>query len=352
MGKLSKEVQRVLETDISKAFNFDPGIVPKSVYYPHNIGFPLPALENFVEFAINGQHNGKHEAFLNIMKILEAYSATVVAISFTNNKSFDQFVMDIVCDLTNAKCPADELLIRISKSKFVTMVEKNFHVGKIFASIPFPLTLFGGEVRALALDAGRMVTLFDHIGKACGPRGRETIFEDGRAEGREIIEAIRERLGERSSDRSLVLENAKALFQAAGWGRLSIHESDRTGIERVSVADPPSDSDGGKVFQNSFLQGMVAGMLEPFHKMEKNGDPKLSLIKESYDEEPRILTLHYTDESTINKLSCKSEEQEEKVLEKVEAVIKSLEQINGDEEEGENVKEEEQFVVFPSPARP
>jgi hypothetical protein len=326
LGKLSKEVHDILSSDISKAFNFDPGIAPKSEYYPHNIGFPFPAPRNYVEFAIVGQQNEKQEAFLNIVKILEEYRATVVSLTFANNQSMDQFVMNFVCDLTCAKCPADELLIRISKSKFVTFAEKDFREGKIFDSLSFPLSLFGGDVRALALDTDRVVTLFDHIGRECGQKGRQTLFEEGRVEGREIVEAIKEKLSERTSDKNLVLENVQALFQAAGWGRLSIHKSGSTKIERASIADPPADADGCKVTDNYFLQGMVAGVLEPFHKRESKDDAKLSLVKELYDSERRILTLHYMDKTSIVELSRKSEEQEARVLEKVEEVINSLEQ--------------------------
>jgi hypothetical protein len=330
--KLSKEVHDILSTDISKAFNFEPRIASKPVYYPHNIGFPNPAPPKYVEFAIVGEQNGKHEAFQNIVEILEKYGALVASLTFANDLSMDQFVMNIVCDLSSAKCPPDELLIRISKSKFVTFAEKSSHEGKIFSSLSFPLTVFGGDVRALALDADRMVTLFDLVENECGPKGGEILFEEGRREGREIVEAVRQKLSESQIDKTYLFENVAGLFQAAGWGRLSIHEKDDE--VKVSISDPPSDAGGGRVLGNRFLEGMVAGILEPFHKSVKGGNVKLSLVKELYDAERRILTLHYMDVASIVELSRKNNEQEAKVLEKVEEIIKSLEQSEkGNDEE-------------------
>jgi hypothetical protein len=345
---MSKIVKNVLANDISKAFSFDPGIVPKSVYYPNNIGLPAPAPQNYFELAISGKQNGKREAFPKITKIFEEAGATILSLSFANNQSWDQFIMNVVCDLTNAKCPADELLIRVSKSKHVTIAEKSPQEGKIFGSLSFPLTLFGGEVRTLALDADRMVNLFDHITKECGTKGRETLFEDGRVEGKEIIEAIKEKLGQRSRDKTLVLENARALFQAAGWGRLFIHEDDGSQIYQASVADPPTDADGGKILGNYFLQGMVAGMIEPFIKKE-NGNVKLSIIKEGYDDERRILILHYMENASID-LSPKGKEEEEdkRVLENVKEIIKSLEQ--GNDKKGQQENEEKLRAVLPESA--
>jgi hypothetical protein len=332
-------VEQILAAN-EKAMNFEP----KAVNYPINLGFPAPARPGQYELAIIGHQNEKREAIARLMRIFEASGATVVSITFSNFQSPEQFVMNVVCNLDSEKCPPDELLIRINKSKFVKVAEMSSLEKRIFGRYSFPLTFFG-EVRALAIDADRFVHLFDDITKMFGAPAKTALFENGRAEGGEIVQALMEMLGP-NAKRDLLLENAKALFQTAGWGRLAFY-TEGVDIYKATITEPPSDADEGAILENYFLQGLVAGVLEPFLK----SGVKLSMIREGYDEEKKNLILYYMDKASLKELASDDEKfdnvplpesklanenpskQEESRAEdpavQVDRIIKSIDEIEG-----------------------
>ena len=289
-------VEQILAAN-EKAMNFEP----KSVNYSINLGFPAPAQPDQFELAIIGHQNEKREAIAKLMKIFEASGANIVSITFSNYETTEQFVMNVICDLSSAKCPPDELLIRINKSKFVKVAEMSGLDGRIFGRYSFPLTFFG-EVRALAIDADRFVHLFDDITKTFGAQAKTALFENGRAEGGEIIAVLREMLGEKAK-REALLENAKALFQTAGWGKLFFY-TEGVDIYKATITDPPSDANDEAILENHFLQGLVAGMLEPFLK----SGVKLSIIREGYDDDKKTLILYYMDKTSLKELASEDDE--------------------------------------------
>jgi hypothetical protein len=295
-------IEQVLAAN-EKAMNFEP----KTVNYSINLGFPSPVPAGFFEFAIVGQQDEKREAIPKIMKVFESNAATIVSMTFSNDQSVDQFIMNVVCDLNSAKCPPDELLIRVNKSKFVKVAEMSPLDGRVFGKFSFPLTFFG-EIRALAIDADRFVHLFDEITRIFGVKAKRALFENGRLEGREIIEALKEKLGERSKEKQLLFENAKALFQIAGWGKLFFY-TEGAEIYKVTINDPPSDADGGAMLGNYFLQGLVAGILEPFLR----SGVKLSMIREGYEEEKRDLIMYYMDRASIKEFASEEEKEDDDV---------------------------------------
>src|SRR5579863_10188685 len=185
-------VEQILAAN-EKAMNFEP----KSVNYPINLGFSTPAQAGQYEYAISGKQNEKREAIAKLMKIFEGANANILSISFSSDQAQEQFIMSVICDLNHAKCPPDELLIRINKSKFVSVAEMSTLEGRIFGRFSFPLTFFG-EVRALAIDTDRFVHMFDDITKTFGNEAKNALFENGHAEGKEIVDVAREILGEQA----------------------------------------------------------------------------------------------------------------------------------------------------------
>lgn len=293
-----------------KAMDFEPQMVD----YPNNIGLPAPLPPGHYELAISGKQNDKREAIPQIMKIFENNGVKILSLSFSNNQSVDEFIMNVVCDLSSAKCTQDDLLIRVNKSKFVKIAEMSSLEGRVFSRFSFPLTFFG-EIRALAIDSDRFLHLFDDLTRTFGPKARDSLYENGRREGAEIIEALKEKLGEKwSSDRPALIENAKVLLQCAGWGKVLFH-NEGAEIYKVTVKDPPSDADGNATLNNYFLHGMVAGVLESFLKE----GTKLSMIREGYEEDKRNLLLYYMDKASIRELA--SEEEEDKLAATEEVVV-------------------------------
>jgi hypothetical protein len=286
--------------DNAKAMSFEP----KTVNYPINLGFSDPWPAGFFEFAIIGVQDQKKEAVPKIMKLFETNLAPIVSITFSSSESFDQFIMNIVCDLNGAKCSPEDLLIRINKSKSVKVAEISPLEGKAFGKFSFPLTFFG-EIRALAIDSDRFVHLLDEITKVSGSKGKDALFQNGRIEGKEIIAALKQKLGEKARDRQFLFENARGLFQTAGWGKLYFY-AEGAELYKVTVNDPPSDAEGGTITGNYFLHGLIAGILEPFLK---NGI-RLSMIREAYEAEKKDLVLYYMDRIAIKKLAPQVEAEE------------------------------------------
>jgi hypothetical protein len=348
LGKVDKNKMTEALEGTLKALDFQPPPQAQTVYYPNVIGFPTPPPPKHYEFAVYGKQDEKCEALPNIMKVLASANARVVSMSLQSDESFDQFVMLIVSDLRAAKCSADELLIRINKSKFVRIAELSPLDGKLFPKLCFPLTFFGGEIRALALDSDRFVNLFDRITRAAGEKAKRALYEDRRTEGSEIVEVLKGKLGERAKEGDYVLENAGAFLQAAGWGRVTFSKRDSSGIYKVIISDPPSDAEGDKATGNWFLQGMVGGILESF----LSNETKLSLVNEGYDDEKRNLSFFYMSKAEIKALAREPQEEEPKaeVVKHVEKIIQSLQVIEGGTPEISKTKPAEKDRVMPQRA--
>jgi hypothetical protein len=285
----------------------------KNVYYPNNIGYSIPCSKNQYEFVIMGLQNKEREALTAILKIFEEQKVRISKLSFFNDQSPTQFVMDMITDFSNAKCTPADLALRLNKlKKFVKLGEYKGSNRTIFPEFLFPLTFFG-TVRALAIDSDRFTRLFSHISEALGAgRAKRLLYEDGRSEGTEIVDTIKELLenvdsnnGKRKELRDLgsesveeektaedtVFQNARAFVRAAGWGTFSYSKTEGSSSYLVTLWDPPTDADGGIVTGNYFLQGMIAGIIESL-----TGDSSklnLRIMKESYDSESRALTLYY-----------------------------------------------------------
>jgi hypothetical protein len=320
-------LENVLE-GTEKALNYEPN---QKINYPIALGMPAAAPSLYFEYAISGQQNEKREAIPQIMKILDSGGVRIVSLSFFYDQSMEGFAMNVVCDFTTSKTHEDQLLIKLNKSKFVKLAEMSPLEGRVFSNFMFPLTFFGGEIRAVAIDSDRFVHLFENITKSFGIRAKESLYENGRTEGREIMEALKEKLGQRlANDRTVLLDNAKALFQAAGWGKLLFH-NEGAEIYKATITEPPSDAEGGAVLGNHFLQGVVAGIIESFLKP----DVKLTMLREGYEEQRANLVLYYMDKAAIKELSREGDEGKE------------------EEEEDENVDEEtiraRKLVVAPAP---
>jgi hypothetical protein len=296
-------LENVLE-GTEKAMNYEPS---QKINYPIALGMPAAAPSLYFEYAISGQQNEKREAIPQIMKILDSGGVRIVSLSFFYDQSMEGFAMNVVCDFTTSKTREDQLLIKLNKSKFVKLAEMSPLEGRVFSNFMFPLTFFGGEIRAVAIDSDRFVHLFENITKSFGIRAKESLYENGRTEGREIMEALKEKLGQRlANDRTVLLDNAKALFQAAGWGKLLFH-NEGAEIYKATITEPPSDAEGGAVLGNHFLQGVVAGIIESFLKP----NVKLTMLREGYEEQRANLVLYYMDKAAIKELSRESDEEEE-----------------------------------------
>lgn len=296
----------------------------KKVYYPNNIGYPIPCSKNQYEFVLMGSQNKQREALTAILKIFEEQRVRIKTLSFFNDQSPKQFVMDVVTDFSNARCTPADLALRLNKiKKFVKFGEYKGSNRTIFAEFLFPLTFFG-TVRALAIDSDRFTRLFSHISEELGEvRAKRLLFEDGRSEGTEVVSTIREFLENGASDigkrkelpgdalaeggeeekvaEDYIFQNARAFMRAAGWGTLSFSKMEGSDAYHITLWDPPTDADGGIVVGNYFLQGMIAGIIE---SVSSDGSRKLNLcvMKESYDSESRTLALYY-----VNKIVLEEE---------------------------------------------
>jgi hypothetical protein len=284
-----------------KAMSFEPG----EINYSINLGFPTPNPAGSFEFAIIGEQDKKREAISKILELLESNGAMVISVSFWNGQSADKFIMDIACDLNQAKCAPDELLIRVNKLKYVKVAEMSQLEGRVFGKFMFPLTFFG-DIRALAIDADRFVRLLDEFTKKFGTKAKEAMFENGRLEGKEVITVLKEKLGEKAKDKQLLFENAIAFLQTAGWGKL-LFFPEGAELYKISINNPPSDSTENIIMGNYFLQGLVAGILESFLR---NGI-RLSMIREGYEEERKNLIMYYMDRAAIKELASSSGEEDE-----------------------------------------
>lgn len=332
----------------------------KKVYYPNNIGFPAPRLKNQYEFVLMGLQNQEQEALPRILKIFEEQKVRILTLSFFNDQSPVHFVMDVVSDFSNARCKPADLALQLNKlKKFAKIGEMKNSNQKIFAEFLFPLTFFG-TVRALAIDSDRFLRLFSHISEELGEeKAKRILYEDGHTEGNEIVEAIREffesddnsdnkkaeqqqKEVEGVEEENYVLQNAKAFLRAAGWGTMSYSKMEGSDTYRVTIWDPPTDAEGEIVLGNYFLQGMIAGIIEPFVNGKEGGEEepatqqvvKLSMMKESYDNESRTLTLYYINKNIL-------EEETKGEIEQGKPVVTPPKQERIEE------REEEEAVVVP-----
>lgn len=309
----------------------------EKVYYPNNIGYPAPRLNGQYEFVLMGIQDQEQEALPKVMKIFDEQKAKVISLSFFNDQSPSQFVMDIVVDLSSARCNPTDLAARLTKlKKFVKIVEMGDSKGRIFGRFLFPLTFFG-TVRALAIDSDRFTRLFSKITRELGDKAKRVLYEDGHSEGNEIVEAIKEfftsgeeqkNIMPNAADEGYVLENAKAFLRSAGWGSFEYSKMTESDMYCVTVLDPPTDAEGGIVLGNYFLHGMLSGIIEP---LLGSRDAKLTMMNESYDEDTRTLTLYYInknilelDEERENLKAQHQEEQEPPLME--ETIPKPLEE--------------------------
>ncbi len=297
----------------------------KKVYYPNNIGYSIPCSKNQYEFVLMGLQNKEREALTAVLKIFEEQKVRINSLTFFNDQSPTQFVMDVVTDFSNAKRTPADLALRLNKlKKFVKLGEYKGSNRIIFTEFLFPLTFFG-TVRALAIDSDRFTRLFSHISEALGDvRAKSLLYEDGRSEGSEIVSTIREFLGNGDGDsgkgkelprdeaaggeevekeEDYIFQNARAFMRAAGWGTLSFSKKEGSDAYRVMLWDPPTDADGGIVVENYFLQGMIAGIIESLPSASRKLN--LCITKESYDSESRALTLFY-----LNQVALEDQEEQ------------------------------------------
>ena len=267
----------------------------QTLYYPNNIGF-TPLEQSNYEFVLMGLQNEKRKALSEILKIFEKQKASIVSLSFFGDQTPKQFVANVVADLSHAKCSPKDLLGRLSNLKnFVKSAEIAQANQKVCSSLLFPLTFFG-TVRALAIDSDRFTRLFNRVCDELGEKAQQILFEEGHSEGREIIEAIKNFFDDdKIPDRDLILSNAKAFLRSLGWGTIFFSRLSETDIYRVTVLDPPTDADGEMAVCNYFLQGIVAGIIEPLVGIEEGR--RLAMMKESYDRETRALKIFYIEKS-------------------------------------------------------
>ncbi len=331
--------ERVEETLIADKSEEEP-LEKQAVYYPNNIGFPSPLEQNDHEFVLIGLQNEKREALSRILKIFEDQKATIVSLSFFNDQSPNQFVANVVADLSEAKSSPDEMMIRLGMFKdFVKTVEMVPANQRVCSSLLFPLTLFG-TVRALAIDSDRFTRLFNRMCDELGDKAKKILFEDGRSEGMEIIESIKNFFDDsQMPEKALIYANAKAVLRSLGWGTMFFSRMNATDIYRVTVLDPPTDADGEMAVSNYFLHGIIAGIIEALQDMQGK---RLTMMKEFYDRDTRALKIFYMEKSKAQKPSPSSEEplqiklrqpltsaspSKEEIAKQVERVISSIDNI-------------------------
>jgi hypothetical protein len=309
----------------------------QTLYYPNNIGF-TPLEQSNYEFVLMGLQNEKREAVPEILKIFEKQKASIVSLSFFGDQTPRQFVANVVADLSHAKCPPEDLLVRLSNLKnFVKSAEIAHANQKVCSSLLFPLTFFG-TVRALAIDSDRFTRLFNRMCDELGEKAKQILFEEGRSEGQEIIKAIKNFFDDdKIPDRDSILSNAKAFLRSLGWGTIFFSRLSDPDIYRVTVLDPPTDADQEMAVCNYFLQGIVAGIIESLVGIEEGS--RLAMMKESYDKETRALKIFYIEKSEkisssdvplaikLQKAITSASPSKDEIARQVDLLIQSLDKI-------------------------
>jgi hypothetical protein len=347
------------------------------VYYPNNIGYSSPLKEYDYEFVLTGLEKKQGEALPKILDLFKKQKAIVVSFSLFRDQSPEKFIASVVADLSHSKCSPEKLLAKLGKlKKFITNGEMSGASSLICPNLVFPLTLFGGTVRALAIDTDRFTRLFGRISEELGDKAGKILYEDGYSEGEEIIEAIRNAFPDDVvPDQETILLNAKSILRSLGWGTLHFASLSVPDLYRVTLLDPPTDANGDMAVSNRFLQGIIGGIIAGTIQNESE-QKRVAFLKESYDKDTRTLTMFYmerkkseaddeeeqvkqeaegverTEASAAKKkiqeaiAATSSPPSKEEIARQVELLIKSIDEINGkkrgkqpwyqeDEEEGE-----------------
>jgi hypothetical protein len=350
------------------------------VYYPNNIGYSSPLKEYDYEFVLMGLEKKQGEALPKILEVFKKQKATLVSFSLFRDQSPEKFIASVVADLSHSKCSPEKLLAKLGKlKKFIRNGEMSGASSLICPNLIFPLTLFGGTVRALAIDTDRFTRLFGRISDELGDKAGSILYEDGYSEGKEMIEAIRNAFPDDVAlDEETILVNAKSILRSLGWGTLHFASLSVPDLYRVTLLDPPTDANGDMAVSNHFLQGIIGGIIAGTIQNESE-QKRVAFLKESYDKDTRTLTMFYmerkksetgddedeeveqgAEEERTEASAAKKKIQEaiaatssppskEEITRQVELLIKSIDEINGKKrgkqpwyQEDEDEEEEEE----------
>ncbi len=298
-------------------------------FYPNNIGLLAPGGASDYEMLIVGD-NGKGEGQPKVLEVLINHGAKLVSIMSYLDAPRSTFTMAICADLSNLDCTIDSLQIRLRKLKFVNTALMSSMKGMLFSSLPFPLTLLD-KYRIVALGSSRMMELVKRLGEAMGTAGRKALTQEGRTFAMDILGELRNSLQEDSNE--VLLENAKALLRAMGWGAFNFDIQNRIG--KVTVIYPPTFN-GEVVSGVDFIDGISEVIIELL-----NGGTRMAVYRETYDKFNRTLTLNLVEKEVVKRLKQKvgehKTERKRLELDKEKMALRELDNMIGSLEKMEKV---------------
>lgn len=311
-----------------------------SVYYPNVIGKSVPGTATTCGILIEGRDDGKGTASTLALNHLLKHGVRVVSHTGYVSEKYGEFTLVILCDLSTASAPLDDIVIQLRRIKRVSNAQSISLNHQMFDGFLFPL-VFMDSYRVVAISSSLM---FDLQEKIRIPTEKAALMEAGRTHGREIVQKLREKLEsnddrkQSSSIRSDVLqENITRYMRASGWGKISW--ADEQTLQKVSIQDPPVPSKESTAAGNLFLQGLICGLAEDLFGR------KFAVVEDHYDMLRRLLTIGLAEQSTAIQMEQQkqkitlSPEENSKVLQEIERIADKAERLRN-QNDGTNLPEE------------
>ncbi len=256
---------------------------PKTEYYPRNIGLIAAGGPNSHSYLITGREGKGAEA--QILNVFLKHRASILSQSSQVDRTTGEFAMLLVCDLSNADSTADDFLIYLRDIKWVKTVLASKMKDKLFDGMLFPLT-FLDSYRVIALRSDFIFQLQDRLEPGLA---KSLLTNWGKSYALDVIQKIREKLGETAKD-EIIIENVIGYLRAAGWG--AFHWKNEGEVEQVILQDPPV-AENGDARGNLFILGLAGGLVSTFLKKS------MAVMTAYYDKDARMLTMVLADEKSI-----------------------------------------------------
>jgi len=290
----------------------------ESQYTPVKVGFSKGA-SNIHEFFVFGTRKSEDDGPEKILQIMQNHRGKLISVNaFPSPESSNDFIVSCIIDSSKLDCNLDDLLIILRKLRCVRRAERSKLVGNTFSNFLFPL-LIANNRRSIIYDAESLLSIersLAHLPDDDEKVAASAMFEEGRAHGRRVFAGyILPITNGTSRQDENNLEAIKGFLRASGWGIFAAN-LDRE-IYTATLTDAPVlDTNGSFFAGGSYLQGLVAGLLESKSGLTK----KLTLTHQAYDKDKRVLSIYYgtRDPGT----SIKPQERIEQVLTVEEALEK------------------------------
>ncbi len=259
-------------------------------------------------FLISGTEGKRISAHAQVLGLFLKHRVRIISHWGYQEESRHEFVLCLNCDMSAADITPDGLVLELRLLKSVQNARFIQMKTRLFDGFFFPLTLL--DNRALVLDS-QFTFLIEQELKT--PELKQALVEAGRIYALDIVRQIREKFPNDTSD-SVLRENILDYFKAAGFGRFSVLEDERSA--QVIIRDPPI-SQKGEASGNHFIHGIVIGLVEVLQGRET------SVVEDLYDPKTGRLFIALLERKNVNSTQTKT-----RALEEVEKVISSIEGVD------------------------